>query len=61
MHGEEIKPMCLTCHLDNRSPNGINIESESMASLELEQLTLTEQQRVQLRGAGEHQTKWVHP
>lgn len=61
MHGHEIRPMCLTCHLSNRSPNSINIESESMAPVEPEQKTLTEQQRAQLRDAGEHQTKWIHP
>lgn len=61
MHGHEVKPMCLTCHLSNRSPNGVNIESESMAPLEPEQQTLTEQQRATLRGEGENQTKWVHP
>jgi len=51
----------VTCHLSNRSPNSINIESESMAPVEPEQKTLTEQQRAQLRDAGEHQTKWIHP
>jgi len=27
--GHEVKPMCLTCHLDNRE-GGVNIESEEM-------------------------------
>lgn len=59
--GVEIRPMCLTCHLDNRCVDGVNVESESMAPLEPGRDSLTDQQREDLRASGRTQTKWSHP
>lgn len=59
LHGHEVKPLCLTCHLDNRQVGGVNIESECMAPLEIGG-DLTEAQRAELRARGSNQTRWEH-
>jgi hypothetical protein len=62
LHGHEVKPLCLTCHLDNRRVDGVNIESESMAPLEIggDLSDLSDAQRAELRGQGSSQTRWEH-